>query len=487
MDELRLEIEMLRLVQSTTDYIGCGCSDPGDRQDGIVNGSLCWNRDASETSACGGGGRGVDVGRMQLGGVDWGERISVRKVACAASNSENGVCAEQQEGYGHGARGSEDSLWASGAFSDVSRSQNASFDVQDGHSTSSAASVSSVSSTSSTNGSECVNDLNGTTPSRSARSTKQTSSKSGFSYPVRPGAPPCQYYLKTGKCSYGARCKFNHPPRDEKLLSALHRRDCFDFVHTGECPYGSTCKYNHPAERLTSSAFVDSSPHCEPSPRISNTSEQAGELGSASKSTVSTVPPVTQRRTSTSTGMADLQGSPRFKRSSLQQEALFPSAPFETVAGSVLQPAADERQSEAIERRLSSAEWKEFEEFQRFRELQRHFKQSAALPGPNAHTNDGLNECPKAIDGDKFKLETSSSKRSTRAEDHVERERGSLFVDFVPSSAPLSGVHAGARRDELGIHSWPSLFSQDALRHSCAKPRANYHLFGADPQAWGSQ
>lgn len=66
------------------------------------------------------------------------------------------------------------------------------------------------------------------------------------SLPVRTGAPDCQYYLKTGKCNYGSRCKFNHPHRDENLVNALNRRDCFDYVQTGTCPYGRSCKYNHP-------------------------------------------------------------------------------------------------------------------------------------------------------------------------------------------------------------------------------------------------
>lgn len=30
-------------------------------------------------------------------------------------------------------------------------------------------------------------------------------------YPDRPGEPDCLYYMRTGSCSYGSNCRFNHP------------------------------------------------------------------------------------------------------------------------------------------------------------------------------------------------------------------------------------------------------------------------------------
>ena len=31
--------------------------------------------------------------------------------------------------------------------------------------------------------------------------------------PQRPGEPECSYYMKTGVCAFGSKCKFHHPPR----------------------------------------------------------------------------------------------------------------------------------------------------------------------------------------------------------------------------------------------------------------------------------
>jgi len=35
--------------------------------------------------------------------------------------------------------------------------------------------------------------------------------------PVRPGAQPCSYYMKTGRCKFGATCKFTHPPNSSPM------------------------------------------------------------------------------------------------------------------------------------------------------------------------------------------------------------------------------------------------------------------------------
>ena len=36
-------------------------------------------------------------------------------------------------------------------------------------------------------------------------------------YPIRPGEANCDYYMRTGACSFGSSCKFNHPPLDQPV------------------------------------------------------------------------------------------------------------------------------------------------------------------------------------------------------------------------------------------------------------------------------
>lgn len=84
-------------------------------------------------------------------------------------------------------------------------------------------------------------------------------------FPIRPSEPPCQYYIKHGTCKFGQACKFNHPPLSPKQRSSsvddasmplgatetlLPQRptepDCIYYLRNGRCKYGASCKYHHP-------------------------------------------------------------------------------------------------------------------------------------------------------------------------------------------------------------------------------------------------
>ncbi|XP_074576143.1 zinc finger CCCH domain-containing protein 3-like isoform X2 [Curcuma longa] len=76
------------------------------------------------------------------------------------------------------------------------------------------------------------------------------------SFPQRPGEPDCKYYLRTGCCRYGSKCKYNHPTVTEQETmhrDELHQRDdkpdCQFFLKTGFCKFGTTCKYHHPQDK----------------------------------------------------------------------------------------------------------------------------------------------------------------------------------------------------------------------------------------------
>lgn len=52
----------------------------------------------------------------------------------------------------------------------------------------------------------------------------------GESYPERPDEPDCIYYLRTGVCGYGSRCRFNHP-RDRGAVKIPNFRFSFLFTN----------------------------------------------------------------------------------------------------------------------------------------------------------------------------------------------------------------------------------------------------------------
>ncbi|KAL5983876.1 hypothetical protein ACLOJK_017972 [Asimina triloba] len=89
------------------------------------------------------------------------------------------------------------------------------------------------------------------------------------SYPEQPDEPDCIYYMRTGFCGYGSRCRFNHP-RDRSsnpdvclVVGGFSRgggeypervgqpvcqgeKECSYYVKTGHCKFGVTCKFHHP-------------------------------------------------------------------------------------------------------------------------------------------------------------------------------------------------------------------------------------------------
>ncbi|XP_022770999.1 zinc finger CCCH domain-containing protein 32-like isoform X1 [Durio zibethinus] len=76
-------------------------------------------------------------------------------------------------------------------------------------------------------------------------------------YPDRPGEPACQFYLKTGTCKFGASCKFHHPKHGGGSFSHVPlniygyplrpgEKECSYYLKTGQCKFGITCKFHHP-------------------------------------------------------------------------------------------------------------------------------------------------------------------------------------------------------------------------------------------------
>ncbi|KAI8566092.1 hypothetical protein RHMOL_Rhmol02G0012600 [Rhododendron molle] len=79
------------------------------------------------------------------------------------------------------------------------------------------------------------------------------------SYPERPDEADCIYYLRTGFCGYGTRCRFNHPRDRGSVVGAFRagggeyperadQPECQYYMRTGTCKFGASCKYHHPRQ-----------------------------------------------------------------------------------------------------------------------------------------------------------------------------------------------------------------------------------------------
>ncbi|XP_062207561.1 zinc finger CCCH domain-containing protein 6-like isoform X1 [Phragmites australis] len=75
-------------------------------------------------------------------------------------------------------------------------------------------------------------------------------------FPERLGQPVCEYYLKTGSCKFGSNCKYHHPKQDGSVQSVVlnnngfplrpGEKECSYYMKTGHCKFGPTCKFHHP-------------------------------------------------------------------------------------------------------------------------------------------------------------------------------------------------------------------------------------------------
>jgi hypothetical protein len=92
---------------------------------------------------------------------------------------------------------------------------------------------------------------------------------------LRPGAAPCAFFAKTGNCSYGGSCKWDHPeefcqpggqsaqaaapgkprqavatphgpPQSTGLPTRPGVQACVFYLKMGTCSFGATCKWDHP-------------------------------------------------------------------------------------------------------------------------------------------------------------------------------------------------------------------------------------------------
>ncbi|MFQ6635937.1 hypothetical protein Gotur_012574, partial [Gossypium turneri] len=84
----------------------------------------------------------------------------------------------------------------------------------------------------------------------------QLSLRGPESYPERPGVPDCVYYMRTGLCGYGSRCRYNHPRNRAAVEAAVRATGeyperpgepaCQFYLKTGTCKFGASCKFHHP-------------------------------------------------------------------------------------------------------------------------------------------------------------------------------------------------------------------------------------------------
>ncbi|GFP85052.1 zinc finger CCCH domain-containing protein 43 [Phtheirospermum japonicum] len=99
---------------------------------------------------------------------------------------------------------------------------------------------------------------------RFGRYNNQSNNNKRISYPMRPDAEDCAFYMRSGSCKFGSNCKFNHPPRRKNQgvkersnfneenseragqTECKGEKECPYYMRTGTCKYGISCRFHHP-------------------------------------------------------------------------------------------------------------------------------------------------------------------------------------------------------------------------------------------------
>ncbi|XP_050218052.1 zinc finger CCCH domain-containing protein 34 [Mercurialis annua] len=96
-------------------------------------------------------------------------------------------------------------------------------------------------------------------------------------FPERVGQPVCQYFMRTGTCKFGASCKYHHPKQGGGSVNPVPlnyygyplrpgERECTYYVKTGQCKFGATCKFHHPQPANLQMQAQSPAPHVAPLP-----------------------------------------------------------------------------------------------------------------------------------------------------------------------------------------------------------------------------
>jgi len=99
-----------------------------------------------------------------------------------------------------------------------------------------------------------IKAANGTPKSSLKNGGQADTPEQAYPSPLLPRKPwmiPCEFYMKTGTCKFGAECRFDHPPEHQVTLNELGlpirpgEPKCSHFERTMTCKYGATCKFDH--------------------------------------------------------------------------------------------------------------------------------------------------------------------------------------------------------------------------------------------------